>query len=112
MLIIYKNKGILVLVYAAVCIFGTAMIIGALHRNAGGVFTEIDMYTGVGIGFILSAIWTYLTKDDYYRDNEGNKVFMETENSFFFMSMKIWAIIFLLAGLLFLGNLLFHYFPA
>jgi len=111
MLLFYKNKGILVLVYLFSCIFGTSIIIGGLHRNVGGIFSKIDIYTGTGIGFMFAALWTYLTKDDYYKNNEGNKVKMDTENSFFFMSMKIWSFILLTAGVIFLGNLLFHYFP-
>ena len=112
MLLFYKNKGILILVYVFSCVFGTFLIIGWLHRNVGGIFSKIDIYTGAGIGLLLAALWTHLTKDDYYKDSEGNKVMMDMENSFFFISMKIWSFIFLAAGLIFLGNLLFHYFPA
>jgi len=72
---------------------------------------KIDFYSNIGITFMLTSIWTYLTKDDFYKDKEGNKVKMDTVNSFIFLPMKVWAIIFLLAAVIFLGNSFFHYFP-
>ena len=107
-----KGKGILVLLYFIVCSLITAEIVGVLNRNIGGFFSKIDFYTTIGISFLLASIWTYLTKNDYYKDSEGKKKKMDTVNSFIFIQMKIWAIIFFGAALLFLGNLLFHYFRA
>ena len=111
MLLIWKNKGLLVMLYIIVSLIGTAMIIGALHRNFGGIFSKIDFYTTIGIAFFIAGVWTYLTKDDYYKDRDGNKKKMDTINEFFFIRMEIWAYIFFVAALLFLGNLLFNYFP-
>jgi len=93
-----------------VCFIGTAILVGALHRNYGGIFSKIDFYTGLGFACLFTSIWTYLTKDDYYRDREGNKKKMDLVNEFFWINMKIWAIIFLIASFIFFGNLIFNYF--
>ncbi|MEP6951568.1 MAG: hypothetical protein ABI863_19915 [Ginsengibacter sp.] len=105
-----KGKGILVILYFIVSSFAIAMLVGILHRNVTGIFSKIDFYTTVGVSFLVAATWTHLTKNDFYKDREGNKKKMDTINSFIFIEMKIWAIIFACAGLFFLGNLVFHYF--
>jgi hypothetical protein len=110
MILIWKNKGLLVLPYTIFSLAFTALIVGALHRNIGGVFSKIDLYTTMGIGLLLSAVWTYLTKDDYYRSRDGTMKKMETENEFFFINMGTWAIILFVGALVLFGNLLFHYF--
>lgn len=70
------------------------MLVGVLNRNVGGLFSKIDFYTTVGLSFLFASIWTYLTKDDYYKDREGNKKKMDTVNEFFWIKMKIWAFVF------------------
>ena len=110
MLLIWKNKGILVMLYVIVSFIGTAMLVGILHRNAGGIFSQIDFYTTIGIAFLIAAAWTYRTKDDYYKDRYGNKKKMDTVHEFFFIKMGTWVFIFLCAALIFLGNLVFNYF--
>jgi hypothetical protein len=105
-----KGKGILVILYFIVSSLVTAMFVGILHRNTGGIFSKIDFYTTIGLSFLFASIWTYLTKDDFYKDRDGNKKKMETVNSFIFIEMRIWAFIFVCASLFFLDNLLFHYF--
>jgi hypothetical protein len=110
MMLFYKNRGILVPVFAVVSVLGTMLILTSLGRNLGGIFSKIDLSAGAGIGFLVAAIWTYLVKDEYYKNAEGNRVMMDIENSFFFMSLKIWVFIFLGVGLVFLGNAQFHYF--
>jgi|HubBroStandDraft_4_1064222.scaffolds.fasta_scaffold161481_1 hypothetical protein len=109
-ILIWKNKGLLVVLYVIVCMIGTAEIIGVLHRNVGGIFSRIDFYTALGFSFLFAATWTYLTKDSFYKDKDGNKKKMETSNEFFWIKMKIWAYIFLGVSVLFFGNLIFHYF--
>lgn len=104
-----KGKGILVILYLIVSLLVTAELVGLLHRNIGGIFSKIDFYTTAGISFLLAALWTYLTKDDYYKDRNGKKEKMDTENSLIFIQMKTWAVIFCCAGIFFLGNLLFQY---
>lgn len=110
MLLVWKNKGILVLLYLIVCFIGTAILVGVLHRNYGGIFSKIDFYTGIGFAFLFASIWTYLTKDDYYVDKAGNKKKMDTANEFFWISMRAWAIIFLIVSSIFFANLVFNYF--
>jgi uncharacterized membrane protein len=110
MLLVWKNKGLLVLLYLLVSIIGTAMIVGVLHRNVEGVLSNIDFYTTFGLGFLIASLWTYLTKDDFYKDKDGNKKKIEFKNEFFWISMKIWAYIYFAVSMLFLGNLLFNYF--
>lgn len=92
--------------------FGTVIIIGSLHRNLGGIFSSIDSSGSLGIGFLITAAWTYLTKDDYFRDREGIKKKMETVNEFFFIRMEIWSYIFAVAGLLLIGNSIVNYVKA
>lgn len=105
-----KGKGILVILYFIVSLLVSALLVGTLNRNIGGVFSQIDFYTTAGIAFLFSSIWTHLTKDDFYKDREGKRKKMNTVNSFIFIKMKIWAIIFFCAAIFFLGNLMFHYF--
>ncbi|HTQ65959.1 MAG TPA: hypothetical protein VMI12_14265 [Puia sp.] len=106
----WKNKGLLVLLYFIICVFVTAEIVGILHRNTTGFFSNIDFYTTIGFSFLFSSVWTYFTKDSYYKDRDGNKKKVDTVNEFFFLSMKTWAYIYLGAALVFFGNLVFHYF--
>ena len=94
MLIFYKSKGLLIILYLVVSFIGTAILVGVLHRNTTGPLSKIDFYTTLGITFLITSIWTYLTKDDYYRDREGNKRKMDTVNELFFIKMKIWVFIF------------------
>lgn len=98
------------MLYLIVCLIGTAMLAGVLQRNYGGIFSKIDFYTVLGFALLFSAAWTYLTKDDYYKDREGNKVKMDTVNEFFWIRMETWAYIFLALSLVCFGNLIFHYF--
>jgi hypothetical protein len=107
-----KGKGILVIFYFIVSFFVTMILVGLHDRNFGGFSSQIDFYTTIGIAFLFTSIWTYLTKDDFYKDRDGNRRKLDTVNSLIFIKMKIWAIIFFCAGLFFLGNLLFHYFKS
>ena len=104
MIVFYKNKGILIIVYLIVCLIGTAIIVNVLRSYVGGVFAQIHFHAGVGFALLLAGIWTYFTKDDYYKDREGNKKKMDIENSFFFMNMAIWSYIFFGLSLLFFAS--------
>lgn len=110
MLLIYRNKGILIVPYLIASLIGAAVGIGVLRRNVGGIFSNIDFYSTIGIGFLLCAIWTYLTGNDYYKDRNGQKQKMDLPNEFFFLTMQVWAYIFLAIALLFFGNTIFGYF--
>ena len=110
MILIWKNKGLLVILYIIVSLVGSAILMGILERNIGGIFASSDIWSTLGVGMFIAAIWTYLTKDDYYKDKEGNRKKMDTENELFFLSMKSWSFIFAGLGVLFIGNSIFHFF--
>jgi len=107
MLLIYKNKGILIVPYLIASLIGTAILTGILKRNVGGIFSHIDLSTTMGVGFLVCAAWTYLTRNDYYTDRNGIKQKMDTPNELFFLTMKVWAYIFLAIALLFFLDALF-----
>jgi ribose/xylose/arabinose/galactoside ABC-type transport system permease subunit len=111
MFLVYKNKGLLILLYLIVCLIGTAMLVGVMNRSVGGMFPKIDFYSTLGISLLFTVLWTYLTKDDFYKDRNGNKVKMDTPNEFFWISMKTWVRIFLVLAVLLLSNSLFHFLP-
>lgn len=90
------------MVYLMVSMFLTALILGALERNTVGIFSVIDFNLTVGFGFLISAIWTFLTRNDSYLYKSGKKVKMDTRNEFFFITMKIWSYLFFIAGFAFL----------
>jgi hypothetical protein len=108
--LVWKNKGLLVLLYLIVSLLVSAEMAGVLHRNFNGAISRIDFYSTFGFPFLFAAVWTYLTKDSFYKDKSGNKVTMETSNEFFWIKMKYWAYIYFGISILFFGNLLFHYF--
>ncbi len=99
MIVFYKNKGILIIVYLIVCLIGTAFILWGLGTYVRGIFDSIGFFA-----LLLAGIWTYFTKDDYYRDKEGYKKKMDSENSLFFMNMTIWSYIFFGLSLLFFAS--------
>jgi hypothetical protein len=110
MIIIWKNKGLLVLLYIFVCTFAAAVLLGYLRRNIGGIFIQFDDLIAIGIGLLFASFWTYKTKDNFYKDQNGVKQKMDTENELFFISMKYWVFILLLFGLVLISNPLFHFF--
>lgn len=86
-LLIWKNKGVLVVLYFVVSALACILLLKDL----------IGTMAAFGAGLLVAAAWTYLTKDDYYRDKNNVRQKMDTPNEFFFISMKIWSYIF--AGL-------------
>lgn len=106
MLFFYKNKGILIPVYFIVPVIGSA-IISALLKEVGGIFSqEYSIWIPLGFAMIISALWTYSTRDSFYYTN-GQKKRMFEDNSFFFIPMLIWSYIFTLVGVLsILGGIL------
>ncbi len=93
----------LVFLYVIVSFIVTGVLVGLLHGGTAGNLSELNIAFIAGVAFLLAAAWTWLTKDDYYKDREGNRKKMDTVHSFAFISMKIWAYIFVIAGLVFLG---------
>ena len=110
MLLIYKNKGILIAPYFIGSLIGTAVLAGVLKRNVGGVFSHLDFYDILGFSFIICALLTYFTKNDYCLDRNGQKQKIDIPNEFFFLKMDVWVYIFCIAAAVFLGNSMFGYF--
>ena len=110
MLLIYKNKGILVAPYFIGSLIGTAILSGVLKRNVGGIFAKADFYDIIGSAFLVCAAITYITRNDYYKDRYGQKQKIDIPNEFFFISMQTWAYIFVIAAAVFFGNSFFGYF--
>ncbi len=107
MLLIWKNKGILIPIYLIVTFITVAMLGGILKRNVGGIFAyKYDIQIIIGISFLISGLWTYLTSEEFIK-KDGQKIKVDIKNTFFFISMKLWGYIFLAAGLLFFINGLF-----
>lgn len=110
MLLIYKNKGILIAPYFIGSLIGTAILSGVLKRSVGGIFANADFYDIVGSAFLLCAAITYITRNDYYTDRNGEKQRIDIPNEFFFLSMQTWAYIFIIAATVFFINSVFEYF--
>ena len=89
-----KNKGGLIVVYLAASILAVYWFTGYLEGLDG---STIDEYAQMAIAFVMTAIWTYLTKDDYYKDEIGNKIFVDSDHRLLFINMKYWPYL-LLAG--------------
>jgi hypothetical protein len=95
MFLIYKNKGILIPVYIFVSLMSAA-IIGNILTHEFAV--ECNETIFVGFGVTVSGIWSYITRDSYYIV-QGQRRQMNEDNSFFFLSMRIWAYLLFIAGL-------------
>jgi hypothetical protein len=109
MLIIWKGKGILIIFYFIVCFVGSAILSGVLSRNVGGIFLEMDFVFVLGIAYLLTAIWTYLTCEDYYIDRDGNKMRLFIDHELFFIPMKVWSYIFFGLSILAFCSVIFNY---
>ena len=104
MILVWKNKGILVPVYLIFSFLGTMILNGVLHRNVGGIFSNIGVSVVSGVAFVIAGLVTFLTRDDYYKDKNGVKVKMDTENELFWIPMRVWAYIFFAVGFLMIVN--------
>ncbi|WP_299249605.1 hypothetical protein [uncultured Aquimarina sp.] len=91
MIIIYKNRGILIPVYLVVSLIGVKILDSVITKYLGGIFAaDYDFQIVMGIGFLISSVWTYLTSEDYEIVN-GVKEKMYMNNHFFYISMKLWS---------------------
>ncbi|MBL4745139.1 MAG: hypothetical protein JKY08_02100 [Flavobacteriaceae bacterium] len=100
MIIIYKNRGILVPVFIIIPVVGILILSGVLERNIGGIFaSNYDKNIILGIGLVISGIWTYLKRTDYNIVN-GEKEEIEMNNHLFFISLNLWSKILFVVGLL------------
>ncbi|WP_299437964.1 hypothetical protein [uncultured Aquimarina sp.] len=100
MIVIYKNRGILVPVYLVVSLVSTSILNTILKKYIGWIFaTNYDSQIVMGIGLVISGLWTYFTSEDHIMvDGEKEKIFMN--NHFFYISMKLWSYIMLGFGVL------------
>jgi hypothetical protein len=104
MILIWKNKGILIPVYVVTTFVSIATLSGVLKRNIGGIFAnDYNIQITLGLTFLSSGLWTYLTSEEFVK-KDGQKIKVDFENKFFFIQMKVWGYIFLAAGLVFLIN--------
>jgi hypothetical protein len=104
MIFIYKNRGILIPVYVFVSVFGTIILNSLLKEYVGGLFSiEYDFQIVIGIGLLISCIWTYLTSYDVIEVN-GEKQRIEMNNHFFYISNRLWIYIMLGASILTLAG--------
>lgn len=106
-IIIWKNKGFLVLVYLVLFFIIVTTLSGVLDRNIGGIFSSNDnrmiLY---GIIFILSGTASIIS--DVYTF-ENRKLIREDiqVNEFFFVQMKKWGYGFIFFGIInIIGGLL------
>lgn len=103
MLLVYKNKGILVPVYFGISVLTTAVSSGVLKRNVGGVFAaDYSLWILMGIGALISGIWTILTSEVYTEVN-GVRIKVDFDSSLFFIPMRIFGWILVGIGLIALG---------
>ncbi|CAM1356090.1 hypothetical protein [Tenacibaculum ascidiaceicola] len=104
MIIIYKNRGILIPLFLILPFVGTTILSGVLKRNIGGIFAyDYDFQIVMGIGLLISSLWTYLKSGDYIMIN-GIKEKIEMNNHFFYIPMKTWSYIMFAGGILVLAG--------
>lgn len=104
MIFIYKNRGILIPVYFFVSILGIIILNGLLKEYIGGFFSSgYDFQIVLGIGLLISFIWTYITSYDYI-EVDGEKQKIEMNNHFFYISNRLWSYIMLGASVLALAG--------
>jgi hypothetical protein len=96
MLIIWRNRGILVPIIFILSIIISLLIDSFVLKRFNVVLSTQII---IGIGVILSSVITYLLRDDYYKDKNGKKEKIEVEHSFFFISMASWSYVEIIFGL-------------
>ncbi len=108
MIFIFENKGILIPIYLVVSIIATATGGRAIYEVLiGPEVPDSFIFIGMGVASLITALWTYLTKNDYYTDRNGVKQSMEIRHSFFFIKNDYWVYIFFALGIIALIKSLF-----
>lgn len=93
-MIVWKGKGILIIVY----FFITTIVLAIINRL---LVENFDFLKNQGLpeivffGFVLivTGLWTRLTSETYYIDKEGRKRTLDIVNDFFFIKMSTWGLI-------------------
>ena|ERR1035437_1131497 len=99
MLFQYKGKGILVPVIAIVPIIASSLLTKVfeetffVHKFHGNVYQ-----IAFGIALIVSGFWNNYASEDYYFDDDGEKHFMEFQNQFMWIEMKLFSYVFWCIG--------------
>jgi hypothetical protein len=95
----YKGKGLLILVYFFVPFFSILILSEFIfpyfieRKNLNDA-----IMIAIGVSLIISGFWTYLTTDEYYTDEHGEKKYVYFDNQFMFLDMKLWSYIFWVVG--------------
>jgi hypothetical protein len=96
----FKNRGIMVPVYLAICFVGVFIIKSLIEYIYGkGRVTEGGLVLLIGIAFLIAGYWTYRKRDSFYIV-DGEKRGMNEDNVFFYLSMELWAQIYCSFGVL------------
>jgi hypothetical protein len=108
----YKGKGILVPVLA----FVPAVSLSLITKSVQDIFfinkfNEAVYQIVVGISFIISGFWNNYVNEDFFFDDRGQKHFINFQNQFMWIEMKLFSYIFWGLGALILiggvGELIF-----
>lgn len=103
----FQNKGIFVPAFFLLFVIGIPFLLDKLFRKIDNFYILLFyIFTGV----IVSAIVTYIFRDDYYKNDKGEKVSLDIKNTFFFINMKWWAYIEFFLGILGLSFSLYKIF--
>jgi hypothetical protein len=94
MIIFWKGKGILIIVYFSV----STIVLGITYRLLIENFEflkniELPFLVFAGFVLIVTGLWTKLTAETYYVDKQGRKKTLDIVNDFFFIKMSTWGII-------------------
>jgi hypothetical protein len=91
----FRGKGLLVPVFAfvpAICLsLLTVYIQDTFFVNK---FHNYVYSIVLGISFILSGLWNNYANEDFYFDDEGEKHFIDCQNQFMWIEMKIFSYFF------------------
>lgn len=100
----FNNKGVLIPIFLAASIIGV-FALNALLKEYIFDF-EYDFQIVLGLALLISGLWTFVKSDDYI-EVHGKKEKVYFNNTFYFIPMKIWGKIELVAGVLItLGGIL------
>lgn len=96
MVVSFQGKGMLVPVYFLVSLFISAGLSYEIGKRIG---FSLRFSIALGLGFLISAFLTYIFRNDYYKNDKGEKVKLNIKNKFLFIDMKWWAYIELTLGI-------------
>jgi len=93
-MIIWKGKGVLIIVY----FFVTTIVLAIINRLLIENFyflknSKLSDMVFFGFVLIVTGLWAKLTAETYYLDKEGRKKTLDIVNDFFFIKMSTWGLI-------------------